>query len=496
MKRILQLTLTTAVVALFIMPGSSFSAPPKEKDVLAAMKKATDFMMDTVSYNGGFVWSYSADLSEQWGEVPSRRTMIWVQDPGTIGVGRMFLEAYKATGEDFYLKQAQRVANALIWGQHPSGGWHYFIDFDMTGVRDWYDTVLSKCWGWEEYYHYYGNCTFDDSVTSGTTQFLMELYMMTLDPKYRTPLLKAMDFILESQFPNGAWPQRYPLMHSYPHDGHPDYTSYFTYNDNVIQDNIYLLLDAWEQLGNEAYREAAHRGMDFVIISQLPSPQAGWGQQYDHNMNSVAARSYEPASVMPGQTQQCISDLITFFRITGNKKYLRGIPAAIDWLENSYLPKDHISAESRQGATHATFYELGTNRPLYAHREGTSIEKGRYWVDYEPRNFPGHYGMQTRIDVDAIKREYQRAAAQEPDEAMQEYQLKKALPHPVREVSPERVAELISSMDSRGAWIEEISIPDYIDVVNNPRRRLQGIRTGSYINNMRTLIGYMTAQKK
>lgn len=460
------------------------------------MKKATDFMMDTVSYNGGFVWNYSADISEQWGEVPARRSMIWVQDPGTIGVGRMFLEAYKATGDEYYLKQSERVANALIWGQHPSGGWHYFIDFDMTGVRDWYDKVLSRCWGWEEYYHYYGNCTFDDSVTSGSTQFLMELYMTTLDPKYRTPLLKALDFILESQFPNGAWPQRYPLMHSFPHDGHPDYTSYYTYNDNVIQDNIHLLLDAWDKLGNEVYREAAHRGMDFIVISQLPSPQAGWGQQYDHNMNSAAARSYEPASVMPGQTQQCIRDLITFFRITGNKKYLRGIPAAIEWLENSYLPKDHISSESRQGATHATFYELGTNRPLYAHREGTSIEKGRYWVDYEPRNFPGHYGMQTRIDVDAIKREYQRAAAQEPDEAMQEYQLKKVLPSPVREVSPDRVAELISTMDSRGAWIEEIAIPDYIDVVNNPRRKLQGIRTGSYINNMKTLIGYVSAQQQ
>jgi len=487
-------TLVTLVTLCLAVTGAP--ADPKGKDVLEAMHTASDFMMNTVSFNGGFVWKYSADLSEQWGEVPARRTMIWVQDPGTVGVGRMFLNAYKTTGDETFLAYAEKAANALIWGQHPAGGWHYFIDFDMTGVRDWYDKVLSKCWGWEEYYHYYGNCTFDDGVTTGATRFLMELYMTTLDPKYRVPMLKAFDFILESQFPNGAWPQRYPLKHDFPHDGHEDYTSFYTFNDNVIQANIHLLLDAWEQLGIEEFRDAAYRGMDFIVISQLPKPQAGWGQQYDHNMNSAPARSYEPASVMPGQTRRCIMDLITFFRITGDKRYLRGIPDAIEWLENSVLPKDHITSESRPNVTHATFYELGTNKPLYAHREGTSIENGRYWIDYEPRNFPGHYGMQTRIDIDAIKREYERAMKQTPDEAMQEWHLKKVLPERVPNVDPERVENLIDAMDDRGAWVEEISIPDYRDVVNNPRRKLQGINTSSFIRNMRTMINYLDNLEK
>jgi len=468
----------------------SFAAGPSGKEVDAAMKKATEFMMNTVSYNGGFVWYYAADMSEQWGEVPSRRTMIWVQDPGTVGVGRMFLEAYKKTGDAYYLDKTKEVANALIWGQHPSGGWHYFIDFDMTGVRDFYDNVLSKCWGWEEYYHYYGNCTFDDSVSSGVTHFFLDLYMTTLDPAYRVPLIKALDFIIESQYPNGAWPQRYPLKYDYPHDGHGDYTSFYTFNDSVIQDNIYLLLEAWQKLGDEAYRDAAHRGMDFVMLAQLPAPQAGWGQQYDTNMNSAPARAYEPASVMPGQTRACIYDLMNFYQITGNRKYLRGIPAAIEWLENSYLPKDHITADSRQGVTHATFYELGTNRPLYAHREGTSIEKGRYWVDYEPRNFPGHYGMQQRLDINRIKTDFARINNLESDAAQQEYALKQVLPARTSSVDPAAVETLIKSMDSRGAWVGEISIPNYKDVVNNPRRKLQGISTRSYINNMRTMINY------
>ncbi len=399
----------------------------------------------------------------------------------------------KTTGDSQYLEYAKKVANALIWGQYPSGGWHYFIDFDMTGIRKWYDDVASKCWGWEEYYHYYGNCTYDDNVTTGATRYLLNMYMTTLDPAYRIPLLKAIDFILESQYPNGGWPQRYPLKYDFPHDGHPDYTSLYTYNDNVIQGNIHFLLEAYKKLGNEEYKKAAYRGMDFIVISQLSKPQAGWGQQYDMDMNSVASRSYEPASVMPGQTVRCIRDLETLFMITGNKKFLRGIPEAIEWLENSYLPESH---KSNDRITHATFYELGTNKPLYVHREGTSIESGRYWVDYEPKNFPGHYGMQTRINVNAIKHEYRRVNALSPEEAQAEYRTKEEAPKQVPRVDPETVEKLIASMDKRGAWVEELNVPDYIDLVHNPRRTFQGINTGTYIRNMRTFTNYLKNLKK
>ena len=136
MKRLFRLSVLMVLVLLVSIITATFSfAQPKEKEVLQAMKKATDFMMNTVSNRGGFVWRYTSDLSEQWGETPARKSMIWVQDPGTVGVGMMLLDTYKTTGDPEYLEYSQKAANALIWGQHPSGGWHYFIDFDMTGVR-------------------------------------------------------------------------------------------------------------------------------------------------------------------------------------------------------------------------------------------------------------------------------------------------------------------------------------------------------------------------
>lgn len=209
--------------------------------------------------------------------------------------------------------------------------------------------------------------------------------------------------------------------------------------------------------------------------------------QYGNEIGA-GARSYEPASVMPGQTVRCIRDLMQFYKITGDRKYLTGIPAAIEWLENSYLPEDH-KADKRY--THATFYELGANKPLYVHREGTSIENGRYWIDYEPRNFPGHYGMQTVVNVESLKKEYERINALSPEEAVAEYESEKNLPPSTLKVDPETAENIIKSIDERGAWVQEIRIPVYKDVVNNPPVKKMGIRTGTYIRNMRIMINYL-----
>ena len=86
-----------------------------ENQVLKTMKTATQFMMDKVSYNGGFVWDYLPDLSRSWGELEAKRTMAWVQPPGTPGMGHLLLDVYHATGDEYYYEAAKKVAYALIF---------------------------------------------------------------------------------------------------------------------------------------------------------------------------------------------------------------------------------------------------------------------------------------------------------------------------------------------------------------------------------------------
>ncbi|MCD6307422.1 MAG: hypothetical protein J7M24_00345, partial [Candidatus Latescibacteria bacterium] len=361
----------------------------------------------------------------------------------------------------------------------------------------WYDEGASRCWGWEEYIHYYGNCTFDDEATSAPTGFLLELYLETLDPAYHEPLLKALDFILDAQFPNGAWPQRYPVKNEFVHGGHPDYTGHYTFNDGVIPNNIFLLVKAWEKLGDERYLQAARRGMDFYIISQVANPQGGWADQYDHDMKPAWGRMFEPPAVASIVTIRCIRELESFYRITGDRRYLRPIPDAIAWLERSAINDDpskmfHLPYfGAPRPYTHAYYYEPGTNEPIYAHRSGTGLDDEKFRIDHDFTDmYP--YGPPYVIDLDPIKRGFERVCALSPGEARAEYESSKETARSPRSIDPAHVREIIDALDPRGCWITEISVSDYLgDALNNPRTVMPGISIRVYIRNMKALTDYV-----
>ena len=492
MKNGIKLIVAVSTAALLVtIAGPPSSAEPNRDTVITAMKRASSFMADKVSTHGGYVNKYSADLSKRWGEVPARDSQIVCQPPGTPSMGMLYLEAYKASGEWDFLRYAEMAADALIWGQHPAGGWHYLIDFDMPGLRKWYDEVASRCWGWEEYYHYYGNCSFDDRATYAPAKFLLELYMTTLDPKYRVPLLKALDFILEAQYPCGGWPQRYPLMYDFPHGGHDDYTHYYTYNDGAIQNNIFLLFEAWEKLGNEEYRKAAVRGMDFYIISQQGEPQAGWAQQYTMDMRPGAARTYEPAAVSAHRTVANIRDLMTYYTMTGDRRYLDTIPRAIAWLE-----KSAINSDPSKKYTHAGFYEPGTNDPLFYHFDGTNPDNHKYRVDHD---IEGSWWYRRTItpDFEGMKRRFERVSALSPEQALAEYAESKKERDESDPVDTKEVESILSSMDDRGAWVTDIGIRQYDKgMLEVPLIEMKGIDVSVFIRNTTTLIRYLKSTKR
>ena len=91
------------------------------KPVSEAMRKATEFMVEKVSNNGGYLWNYSPDFSRCWGELEAKSSMIWIER-GTPAMGHLFLDAYHATGDEYYLEAAKKAASALIWAQLPCGG--------------------------------------------------------------------------------------------------------------------------------------------------------------------------------------------------------------------------------------------------------------------------------------------------------------------------------------------------------------------------------------
>jgi len=479
-----------------VYPAGNPTRPDKVQ-VMEAMRQATEFMMNEVSYRGGFVQRYSLDLSERYGELPARETQVWVEPPATPSVGLVMLEAHRRTGEPQYISHARRIADCLIWGQLESGGWHYFIDFDLATVPHYYDEVLSQYWGWEEYSHYYGNATFDDDTTAAAIRLLLRLYDTTQDPRYRIPLKTALDFVLEAQYPNGAWPERYPRSNRVSGNPKTDYTAFYTFNDSVISSNIMLLLEAHKILGDSRYWEAARRGMDFYIISQQAQPQAGWAQQYDFEMQPARGRSFELPALNAAQTATNIKELLLFFKVTGDRRYLEPVPKALDWLEASQI-------DSEPPYTFTYFYEMVTNRPIYTRRVGDDKRSFRFVETYESEGaYP--YGLRFSLDIPALRSEFERVGLLTAADTRKEYEhaIRIERTQPIiqrpdalvdyRTVAADaaEIGTLIDALDERGGWPGEYQMLDLDDWLDNPPRRYKGYDTGTYVTRMYRLINYL-----
>jgi hypothetical protein len=114
------------------------------------------------------------------------------------------------------------------------------------------------------------------------SQLLLRVYLEKRERKYRAPLDKAIQFVLDAQYANGGWPQRFPFVENGGVHGHADYTPYITFNDDVAGENIEFLLYAHQALGSNDARlvDAIERGMDIYVKTQQPMPQPAWGLQH------------------------------------------------------------------------------------------------------------------------------------------------------------------------------------------------------------------------
>ena len=512
-------------------PGRPAAAPGR-KEVLEGMKRATTFMVEKVSTRGGYVWAYLSDLSRRWGELEARETMVWVQPPGTPTMGHLFLDAYHATGDEYYLRAAEKAAGALIAGQLPSGGWNYMIDFaGDRSLQEWYDTVGRNAWRLEEFQHNWGNGTFDDGGTAESAKLLLRLYLDKRDATVKAALDKAIQFVLDSQYPVGGWPQRFPLKNEFTHHGKPDYTSFVTFNDDVTAGNIELLILCYQALGDRRLLDPIRRGMNSFLAEQQPVPQAGWALQYTTDLKPAGARTYEPTALTTHTTASNVEQLLKFYHLAGDPKFLARIPEALDWLDAVKLPPD-VAAIAGGGRTHPTFVEVGTNQPLYVHRHGSNVVNGAYTVDHDPRNTIGHYSSFRVVDVAGLRKRYQETKALAPDQASKGSPLSPGAektdlpryfalterrpnaPGNTTERPEDRVARIIAAMDEWGRWKGELGttshpfkadgsrevapgdfsrtqVGDDSDTSPYRAQGVIGISTSVYIRNMSELIRYL-----
>ncbi len=450
-----------AVLAILVLALSLLLTPlpagaeGKEDDLPAearrAIERARDFFT-SISTHGGWAGIYSKDLAKRWGEATYEKASpgeIWVQPPGTPTVGKVLLRAHRVTGDKRYLEAARRAGRALVWGQRTVGGWGHCVDVSHLTPEATKPERRS------------GSCTLDDNITQGAIDFLMDLDRTVDAPWLDDGVRLGLAFMLKSQFPCGAWPQWYPLRGGY-HD-------YYTFNDNTINDCIRVLLDAHRQYGRAEVLSAAKRGGDFVIASRLDPPQAGWAQQYTHDLKPAWARPFEPPAVCSAVTARNIRTLVALAACTREKKYLEPIPQALAWLQRSQLDNGQW----------ARLYELGTNRPIYGDRD-RKIHYTLEEISEERRtgySWQGGYGVASARTLYGRVKESGLEAYAKQREAER---TRKPSPASLAKRAPglaSRARKAIAALDAKGRWVD----PD------------GRIRSRTFVRHMRDLCRYVEA---
>lgn len=399
---------TCLLLACTITNVSYAQTPTNYRDLVTevenSLAKGIAFMQ-SLAIEGGYVYHYSLDGKDKWGEGKTDDRTIEVQPPGTPAVGMSFLRAYNATGNKKFLDAAEHAANALIKGQNEFGGWEHKIFFDRP---------LGK------------RVSFDDDQSQSAISFLMALDQVIDRTALSEAINKALNMMLTTQLENGGWPHMYPAQGNY-HD-------YATFNDHGINDCIRVMIEADSYYRKDSYHQSLLKVARFMMISQLPPPQPGWAQQYNEYLQPAWARSFEPPSVCPSVTVNNIHSLIDLYLHLGQTTLLEAIPDALRWLKASRLPNGNWGR----------FLEIGTNKPLYYDRGRIRVDslqllslERRTGYGYEVNLAKAIEDAETRYMHVLIKKTDWKV---KPDQIMLQSLVAKA-------------KEVINAQDDQGRWI-------------------------------------------
>ncbi len=279
---------TRLALSLLVLVGAAAPAWAQSRaEIESAMKRATSFMVEKVATNGGYVWAYLPDKSRRWGEIEAYPSMVWVQPPGTATMGHLFLDAFHATGDPILLPRGRAGGRSLDPRPASKRRLELFHRLrrprlDPPLVRDDRPECLADGGIPASF------ATMRRSTMPGRRRRCSSCSASMLekrDPKYRAPLDKAIRFVLDSQYPNGGWPQRWPAD-----PGFPAYASHITFNDDVAAENIRFLLMVRQVLGERRVLDPIRRAMNVFLVTQQPAPQAGWALQHDFRRSSPPPR--------------------------------------------------------------------------------------------------------------------------------------------------------------------------------------------------------------
>lgn len=289
--------------------------------------------------------------------------------------------------------EARHIADVIVSFQTTAGGWgknqsragalrlpgqayvpdnisHYLSEGD-------FDTPRDPAW------NYVG--TLDNGATTTELRFLALVCLWAPDAAgdaYRASFLRGVRYLLSAQFPNGGWPQVWPLEGGY-HDA-------ITYNDDAVT----LAAELLTAVGDGNYRfvpqdlrvqaaAAARHALDCILATQVVADghRTIWGQQHDALILApVSARNFEPPVLASGESANLMIYLM--WQSQPSAELQTAIRAAAQWFKAAAITgfawtgRDtpggrRLVAQPGAGPLWARFYTAEPMRPVFGDRDKT-----------------------------------------------------------------------------------------------------------------------------
>jgi PelA/Pel-15E family pectate lyase len=314
---------------------------------------------------------------------------------------------------------AVRIANIIVSFQTPAGGWSKNLNLTAQprapgqsfapdnnsrypGTND-FDSAPPSHWD------YVG--TFDNNATVTELRFLAKVIAAggtNQLMRFGASFERGLDYIFDAQYPNGGWPQVWPLQGGY-HDA-------ITYNDDAMINILNLLHDVstgTDEFGfvPEKTRQRAaaslERGLVCILASQITvnGHRTVWCQQHDAlTFQPVSARNYEMPAEVSHESASIM--LLLMAQPHPDAEIIESINAAAAWFKRTQINNmafamfpgkgRHLVSTPGHGPIWARFYQIGTDRPIFGDRDKTihdnvdeiSNERrnGYAWYTESPQN--------------------------------------------------------------------------------------------------------------
>jgi PelA/Pel-15E family pectate lyase len=278
----------------------------------------------------------------------------------------------------FSSEEAKALADIVLSYQTSAGGWSKHTGY-ARGKRQ--PGML-----WSSQYepgkdpHYLA--TFDNRSTTEQMKLLAYTWQATQREDCKEGFIKGLNFMLAAQYPNGGWPQVYPIEGGY-HD-------HITFNDDAMTHVLEVLQmvaskDPACAFLDDAMRAKAtaafEKGIACVLKMQIVQngKKTAWCAQHDPlTLAPAEARAMEPAALSGMESASLLKFLMSLPQ--PNAELVASIDSGLAWLDavkvtglkrtkidgkTAFVP-DSASTE----VFWARFYRLTDSQPIFPGRDG------------------------------------------------------------------------------------------------------------------------------